>query len=198
MAQPEYKNYNQIRATKSGMNAELQKKMLGEYSVEAEIKVKQWVEEVTHMQCEENFFEWLRDGTVLCHLMNIIDPGSVPLVKKSSMPFKQMECINFFLIAAEQYGIKKTDLFVTLDLYEDNNPSQVVSTLRALDRLSHINGFNGPTYAPKQSEYNPRDFSKEKMDAGKTIIGAQYGYVTGASQKGLTAYGRRRDIFSAP
>ena len=196
MAKPEYKQYNQVRASKSGMNAELQKKMLENYSMEAELQVKQWIEEVTGLSCEGSFADWLRDGTILCQLMNTIQPESVPPVKLSSMPFKQMECINLFLIAAEKYGIKKTDLFVTLDLYEDNNPAQVVSTLRALDRLSHIKGFDGPTYAPKQSAYNPRDFSEEKRNAGKTIIGAQYGYVTGASQKGLTAYGRRRDIQS--
>ena len=194
--QPEYKHYNQVRASKSGMNADLQKKMAANYSIEAELQVKQWVEEVVDMKCEGSFSDWLRDGTVLCHLMNTIEPNSVPPIRKSSMPFKQMECINLFLIAAENYGINKTDLFVTLDLYEDNNPSQVISTLRALDRLSHIKGFDGPTYAPKQSEYNPRDFSEEQKKAGHTIIGAQYGSVTGASQKGLTAYGRRRDIFS--
>ena len=196
MAKPEYKQYNQVRASKSGMNADLQKKMIENYSLEAEQLAKQWVEEVIGESCEEAFADWLRDGTILSQLMNTIQPGSVPIPKQSTMPFKQMECINLFLIAAEKYGIKKTDLFVTLDLYEDNNPAMVISTLRALDRLSHVRGFQGPTYAPKQSEYNPRDFSEEKISAGKTIIGAQYGYVTGASQKGLTAYGRRRDIHS--
>ena len=196
MAKPEYKQYNQVRASKSGMNADLQKKMMENYSLEAELQVKQWIEEVIGLSCEGSFLGWLRDGTILSLLMNTIQPGSVPPTKKSSMPFKQMESINLFLIAAEKYGIKKTDLFVTLDLYEGNNPSQVVSTLRALDRLSHTKGFTGPTYAPKQSAYNPRDFSEEKINAGKTIIGAQYGYVSGASQKGLTAYGRRRDIQS--
>lgn len=34
------------------------------------------------------------------------------------MAFKQMENISFFLTAAEKYGIKKCDMFQTVDLYE--------------------------------------------------------------------------------
>ena len=195
MAQPEYKNYNQVRASKSGMNADLEKKMMQNYPKDSELQTIQWIEDILCVECDSDFFEWLRDGTILCRLMNAIYPNSIPVMRKSSMPFKQMEAINMFLIAAENFGIKKTDLFVTLDLYEANNLAQVIATLRALDRLAQLKGFNGPTYAPKQSKYNPRTFSKEQVEAGKCIIGAQYGYIQGATQKGLTAYGRRRDIY---
>ena len=34
------------------------------------------------------------------------------------MAFKQMEQISQFLSAAEQYGVTKTDMFQTVDLWE--------------------------------------------------------------------------------
>lgn len=51
-----------------------------------------------------------------------------------SIAFKQMENINNFIQACEQYGVAKTDLFQTADLYENTNMWQVILTLYALGR----------------------------------------------------------------
>lgn len=53
---------------------------------------------------------------------------------ESKFPFKQMENINNFLQACEEYGVGKTDLFQTVDLYESRNMWQVVLALFALGR----------------------------------------------------------------
>lgn len=37
------------------------------------------------------------------------------------------------------------------------------------------NGFNGPVIGVKVADENKRDFSKEKLELGKTIIGMQSG-----------------------
>ena len=47
------------------------------------------------------------------------------------------------------------------------------------------NGFNGPTLGPKLSEENKREFTKEQLKAGDSVIGLQAGSNKGASQKGL-------------
>lgn len=60
--------------------------------------------------------------------------GSNIKYKKETMPFKKMENINKFLIEAEKYGVNKTELFQTVDLYDRTNLSQVVMTIHALGR----------------------------------------------------------------
>ena len=46
----------------------------------------------------------------------------------------QMENIGTFLSGCEDYGLKKTDLFQTVDLYEEQNIPQVIATIHALGR----------------------------------------------------------------
>lgn len=54
--------------------------------------------------------------------------------KREKMAFKKMECISQFLAAAERYGLPKTELFQTVDLYEQQNMSQVIQCISALGR----------------------------------------------------------------
>ncbi len=56
---------------------------------------------------------------VLCELINTLCKNKpVKKIQSSSMAFKQMEQISQFLNAAEQYGVTKTDMFQTVDLWE--------------------------------------------------------------------------------
>lgn len=57
---------------------------------------------------------------VLSELINSLFPGDKPVkkIQSSSMAFKQMEQISQFLNAAEKYGVTKTDMFQTVDLWE--------------------------------------------------------------------------------
>lgn len=42
------------------------------------------------------------------------------------MPFKQMEQISLFLKASENYGMTKTDMFQTVDLYESKSSNKTL------------------------------------------------------------------------
>lgn len=70
-------------------------------------------------------------------LMNIISPGSVAankLSKPPTMPFKQMELIQYFVGAVRNYGVADHENFATVDLHESQNLNQVVTCLQALGR----------------------------------------------------------------
>ena len=85
----------------------------------------------------------LRDGVYLCKLMNSIDPGSCRPNTHSNIPFKHMENIGMFLNACEEYGVKKLDMFQTVDLYDNTNFGGVIQTILALGKGIYL------TIAPK-------------------------------------------------
>lgn len=57
---------------------------------------------------------------MLCELINSLYGANKPIktIKTSSMAFKQMEQISLFLKYTEAYGVVKTDMFQTVDLFE--------------------------------------------------------------------------------
>ena len=135
--------------------------------------------------------EKLKDGIVLCKLMNVLQPNSIPKISDSQQPFKQMENINNFLSACEAYGCKRGDLFQTVSLYDGINMAEVLNGIFALGRKANQKGVRG--IGPKESEQNKRNFSEEKLREGNSHIGLQAGYNKGASQAGQN-FGKTRSI----
>lgn len=82
----------------------------------------------------ESYEDALKDGIILCKLMNKIVPGSVPKVNTTGGQFKMMENINMFQKAMMAYGVPDIDGFQTVDLYEAKDISNVTSSLFALGR----------------------------------------------------------------
>ncbi|XP_074648609.1 transgelin-2-like isoform X2 [Tubulanus polymorphus] len=138
----------------------------------------------------ESMHEALKDGRILCKLMNCLDGGDIK-INASNMAFKRMENIGKFLEAAAAYGVSKTDSFQTVDLYEATNMPQVINALHALGRKAASKGKRG--IGPKESQENKREFSDEQLRAGEGVIGLQMGTNKGASQAGQH-FGRPRQI----
>jgi len=71
--------------------------------------------------CDEkdDFHNSLKDGVLLCALLNAIKPGTIPekKINKSKMPFKCMENITAFIKASRELGVPEPDLFETQDLW---------------------------------------------------------------------------------
>merc|ERR1712150_177435 len=107
---------------------------------------------------------------------------------------KQMENINFFLQAAQSWGVRAADLFQTIDLYEGANLTQVIQGIDSCGRQAQKMGFNGPQLGVKTADENKRSFTEEQLNAGKAIPSAQMGTSKGASQAGMTAPGARREV----
>ena len=182
-----------------GLSAEVKGKLDSKYSLEREKEALNWVEAVMGerlfpgVQGADAVHEKLKDGVILCKLINKIRPGSVKNINSSKMAFKMMENIGFFLSACMALGMQKLDLFQTVDLYENQNMTQVIDGIHALGRKAPHIGYRGPALGPKEASANPRVFTEQQKRAGEGIIGLQAGFNKGATQSGQN-FGKTRAI----
>ncbi|XP_059207510.1 transgelin-like [Centropristis striata] len=195
------------RGPSYGLTREVQSKIDKKYEAELEERLVEWIV----VQCgvdkpapgKIEFQNWLKDGIVLSELINSLygDKKPIKTIKKSGMVFKQMEQISLFLKAAETYGITKTDMFQTVDLFEGKDLAAVQRTLMALGSLAVTKDdgcYKGdPSWFHRKSQENKREFSDEQLSEGKNVIGLQMGTNRGASQAGMS-YGRPRQILNNP
>jgi len=143
----------------------------------------------------EAYEESLKDGIILCKLMNKLKPGAIPKINTSGASFKMMENITLFQKALKEYGVADLDVFQTVDLWEAKDIGQVTTTLFSLGRETYRHPeWTGPWLGPKPSDENKREFSDETLAAGKTIIGLQAGQNKGASQAGQNIGAGRKII----
>ena len=182
-----------------GMTAELQEKKAAKYDPGLAAEAVDWMQRVTGEDLPSgtgstpgSVQEALKNGVYLCKLINTLQPGSVKKVNDSKMAFKMMENIGNFLSACEAYGLKKADLFQTVDLYEAENIPQVINGLHAVGRKAQAKGQEG--IGPKESAENKREFDEQTLKAGQNVIGLQMGTNRGASQAGSTPSGLGRQI----
>jgi len=175
-------------------------KSQAKFSPERAKQCVDWIEEVTGTKVEMeikdqiDFAELLKDGSVLCQLINAIQPGSVKKINTMKAPFKQRENIEMYLKACANYGLKEQDLFQVNDLYENKNLYMVVDNIYNLGGMTQKKGWDGPILGVKQANENKRNFDEDVLKAGQSMIGLQYGTNKGASQAGMTPYGASRQI----
>jgi len=149
---------------------------------------------LTKVEKMDDVKDMLKDGKILCKVINVMYPGAVKKINESKMAFKQMENIGFFLTACEEHAkMKKSDLFQTVDLYEASNIPGVISSIYALGRKTNDLPDGFPVLGPKEASANERTFTEEQMNEGKNHIGLQMGSNKGASQAGLN-FGKTRAI----
>lgn len=186
-----------------GLSRECQMKSQAKFSLDRAQQAMQWVTEVTQRDMEIpaekitdqlEFAQNLKDGSVLCELINALLPGAVKKINKMNAPFKQRENIELYLKGCESYGLKPQDLFQVNDLYENKNLYMVVDNLFNLGGMAQKVGFTGPTLGVRIASENKRAFDEGVLKAGQTVIGLQYGSNKGASQAGMTPYGAGRQI----
>ncbi|CAH2311431.1 calponin-3 [Pelobates cultripes] len=179
-----------------GLSAEVKNKIALKYDPQVEEDLRLWIEEVTGMSIGDNFQLGLRDGKILCNLINILHPGAVRKINEAKLNWHNLENIGNFIKAIQEYGMKPHDIFEANDLFENGNMTQVQTSLVALAGLAKTKGFHttvdiGVKYAEKQK----RQFDDNKLKAGQSVIGLQMGTNKCASQAGMTAYGTRRHLY---
>jgi len=189
-----------------GLSRECQMKSQAKFSLERAKEAISWVEAVLGrklefrsndhgnvMRDQLDFACVLKDGLVLCELINILCPNAVKKVNLPTATFKQRENLELFLKGCETYGLKSQDLFQVNDLYEHKNLYMVVDCIFGLGGMAQKKGFNGPRLGVKVADENKRSFSAETIAEGGKFIGLQYGSNQGATQRGIV-FGNSRKI----
>jgi hypothetical protein len=162
-------------------------KIAGKRNPEMDKEAQAWIEAILgeKFPASEAYEDILKDGQVLCRLINTLSPNAVPKVNSSGGQFKMMENINNFQKALKDYGVPDIDVFQTVDLYEKKDIGNVTNTIFALGRATYKHpNFAGPFLGPKPADECKRDFSDETLAAGKAVIGLQAGSNKGATQAG--------------
>jgi len=160
------------------LERQVRAKIAGKRDAEQEKEAQTWIETLTGEKFPAGvlYEDVIRDGIVLCKLMNAIKPGSISKINTTGAQFKMMENINFFLKAITNYGVCDVDLFQTADLYEKKDIGQVTSCVFALGRTTYQHPeYKGPNLGVKPSEENKREFTEEQLRAGEGVINLQYG-----------------------
>uniref|UniRef100_A0A8C3CI44 Calponin n=1 Tax=Cairina moschata TaxID=8855 RepID=A0A8C3CI44_CAIMO len=177
-------NANFNRGPAYGLSAEVKNKLAQKYDPQRERELRAWIEGATGRRIGDNFMDGLKDGVILCELINKLQPGSVQKVNDPVQNWHKLENIGNFLRAITRYGVKPHDIFEANDLFENTNHTQ------AKTKGNNVGGL-GVKYAEKQQ----RRFHPEKLREGRNIIGLQMGTNKFASQQGMTAYGTRRHLY---
>lgn len=135
-----------------GMDKDLQEAQEQSYDVGLESVVLDWLEATTGHPIDY-FYESLRDGVILCHLINEIRPRMIPRIVDtvgSGVPavgLQARENVKNYLRACEALGVKKTELFVPSDLCDRQNLVAVLNNLTALARVANSSAsFAGPRF----------------------------------------------------
>ncbi|KAK5664011.1 hypothetical protein OQA88_225 [Cercophora sp. LCS_1] len=136
-------------ASVSSLDKDLRKLRLDKYTPAAANEAKSWIENILGDRLPSgDLLEGLRDGVALCKLVNLaVGPPGVKF-KQSAMPFVQMENISHFLRAcqAPPLNLQQHDMFLTVDLYEQKDPAQVLQCLGAFSRAANtVNPSAFPT-----------------------------------------------------
>ncbi|NXV53006.1 CNN2 protein, partial [Uria aalge] len=166
------------------------------YDPQKEAELRTWIESVTGQQIGPDFQKGLKDGVILCELMNKLQPNAVRKINRSAQNWHQLENLSNFIKAMASYGMNPVDLFEANDLFESGNLTQVQVSLLALAGMAKTKGMqSGVDIGVKYSEKQQRNFDEAKMKAGQCVIGLQMGTNKCASQSGMTAYGTRRHLY---
>ncbi|KAL8746653.1 MAG: hypothetical protein Q9190_001342 [Brigantiaea leucoxantha] len=157
-------------ASVSSLDRDLRNMRLGKYTPQAANEARAWIEEALGDRIASgDLLDSLKDGIALCRywslpqklralngeadfthrrLANLAIGAPGIRFKESSMPFVQMENISHFLRACQSspLNLQPHDIFLTVDLYENKDPAQVLTCINAFSRrASAINPSRFPS-----------------------------------------------------
>ena len=116
------------------------------------------------MVVKEDLWASLKNGVVLCNLLNAIKPGAVSNFHVTKLvPLKEMENIQLYLKACSALGISSSSLFATSDLFKAKSMPSVLANIYAVNLLAPSLGFKGACIDDEISLAAKKDFKKVKL-----------------------------------
>jgi len=110
-----------------------------------ESQILLWTWKVLNEVTTTDYDLYLKDGTVLCRLMNSVCPGSVQGELKYCNNKERTKNIGLFLKAAEKYGVDKKLLFEIDDLLLLRHIPKVTRCIFTLGKLAaEDDSYRGP------------------------------------------------------
>ncbi|KXX80481.1 Transgelin [Madurella mycetomatis] len=179
-------------ASVSSLDKDLRKLRLDKYTPAAANEAKQWIEGILGERLPaSDLLEGLKDGVALCKLVSLaVGPPGVKF-KKSAMPFVQMENISQFLHAcqAPPLNLQQHDMFLTVDLYEQKDPAQVLQCIGAFSRAA--NAVNPAAFPDSIGPRSSRGAVVSPQSTGLTTpTGLRGRAMSNASNSSSAVYGR--------
>ncbi|XP_077283579.1 muscle-specific protein 20-like [Arctopsyche grandis] len=168
----------------------------GKRETDQEEEAQRWIETVIGERFPPGvvYEDALRDGIILCKLMNRLQPGIITRINVSGGDYKMMDNLSQFQKACVKYGVPDVDLFQTTDLWDKKNISLVTTTIFAIGRTAYKHPeWRGPCLGPRPAEENRREFTEDQLRAGEGMIGLQAGTNKLATQAGQS-FGASRKI----
>uniref|UniRef100_A0A4X2KW25 Calponin-homology (CH) domain-containing protein n=1 Tax=Vombatus ursinus TaxID=29139 RepID=A0A4X2KW25_VOMUR len=182
---------------KHKLSAAVKSKIASKYDHQAEEDLRNWIEEVTGLSTGTNFQWGLKNGIILCELINKLQPGSVKMVNISLLNWPQLENISNFIRAIQIYGMKPCDIFEANDLFENKNMARVRSTLVALASLMGTNGCDNQVgmtaYGTRDYLYDPQMQTDKLLD--RNAVGLQMDTNKSPGLVGMLTQDTGRDIY---
>jgi len=155
-----------------GLDHEIQKKMAAKWDENKARGCQAWIEGVTKERFPADFHNSLKSGVLLCKTVNAIWPGTVKKIQTINQPWVQRENIEAYIAGCRSNGMRDTELFMTVDLYEGNNLVAVVDNIIGLSQLAaKSSSFRGPQFSltsSSSSSSSSGSYSSASSSAPKT------------------------------
>ncbi|TGJ84985.1 hypothetical protein E0Z10_g3782 [Xylaria hypoxylon] len=180
-------------ASVSSLDKDLRKLRLERYTPAAAAEARSWIEGILGTGLSStDLLEGLKDGVALCKLINLaVGPPGVKF-KQSAMPFVQMENISHFLRACQSppLNLQEHDMFLTVDLYEQKDPAQVLQCIGAFSRAAHTanpNTFPSPIGPKSRGMLSPQATGGYNTPRNRGLSNVSATSPTYGSRSGLVA-----------
>lgn len=134
---------------------------------------QRWIERSLDIQCppDTSFANWLKNGVILCRLINKARSGLIPKIYEGPVAYQQIENIQRYLRACKIIGLKELNLFDTNDLFHEKDLNLVVNHLHVFARkVCTLAGWNGPSIDDFYNGKLPLDIDSTSAEPQKSDV----------------------------